>query len=161
MPDGAHPGSGGRHGAVRLRTPPRACVAAAAGVVAADQLSKWIVLRHLGSLPYRVAGGFRVAVFHNRGISFSQFAQGGALVIALVVAVVILLVGLWFVVPRSVAWPLAFVVGGAVSNNLIDRLRWGYVVDFVSFPHWPTFNIADVAIVAGAIAAGVVIAFQR
>lgn len=141
--------------------PPRAALAAAAAVIAVDQLSKWIVLSHLQSLPYRVAGDLRIAVFHNRGISFSQFAHGGALVIALVVTAVVFIAAVWFLVPRSVAWPLAFVVGGAVSNNLIDRLRWGYVVDFVSFPHWPTFNIADAAIVGGAIAAGVIVAFHR
>jgi signal peptidase II len=146
---------------VRLRIPPRGALAAAVGVVAADQLSKWVVLSRLASLPYRVFDGLQIAVFHNRGISFSQFSGGGSLVIALVVAVVVLIVGVWLAAPRSVSWPLAFVVGGAVSNNLIDRLRWGYVVDFVSVSHWPTFNLADAAIVVGAIVAAVMVAFRR
>lgn len=52
------------------------------------------------------------------------------------------------------ALPFALVVGGAIGN-LIDRLRYGHVVDFIDFywgaQHWPAFNIADSAIVGGAI----------
>nr|WP_225444607.1 signal peptidase II [Pseudomarimonas arenosa] len=52
------------------------------------------------------------------------------------------------------ALPLALIIGGAIGN-LIDRIRYGYVVDFVDWYwrdyHWPAFNVADSAIVAGAI----------
>lgn len=53
------------------------------------------------------------------------------------------------------AIPFALVIGGAIGN-LIDRIRHGYVVDFIDayccgLPHWPAFNIADSAIVVGAI----------
>ena len=48
-----------------------------------------------------------------------------------------------------VKWSLSLVVGGAVGN-LIDRVVYGYVIDFFDFPIWPVFNIADMAIVVGA-----------
>jgi signal peptidase II len=59
--------------------------------------------------------------------------------------------------PRSdwrTALPFALVIAGALGN-LVDRLRFGYVVDFVDWYygsyHWPAFNVADSAIVAGAV----------
>ena len=65
---------------------------------------------------------------------------------------------LWLRLTPRAAWrdalPLALVIAGAVGN-LIDRLRFGYVVDFVDWyvgkHHWPAFNVADSAIVVGAV----------
>ena len=51
--------------------------------------------------------------------------------------------------PVRFALPLAIVLGGA-AGNLIDRLRFGYVVDYVGLGPWPTFNVGDVAILVGA-----------
>ena len=52
--------------------------------------------------------------------------------------------------------PLALVLGGA-AGNLIDRLRFGYVVDYVGVGPWPTFNVGDMAIVVGAALIAVVV----
>ena len=49
---------------------------------------------------------------------------------------------------EHVAYPL--ILAGAVGN-VVDRLARGYVVDFIQLPHWPTFNVADVAIVVGVV----------
>lgn len=140
--------------------PPSACLAAAALVVAADQVTKWLVRRPASALPRRLFDGVRLDVFHNYGVSFSTFSHGGTLLKLAVTAVTVVVCAAWLLVPRRLAWPLAFVVAGSVSN-LVDRIRWGYVVDFVSVPHWPTFNVADVAIVAGAAVTALVVVLQR
>lgn len=145
---------------MRLRVPPAACVGAAALVAAADQVTKWLVRRPASGLPRRLFDGVRLDVFHNYGVSFSTFSHGGTLLKMAVAAVTVIVCAVWLLVPRRVAWPLAFVVAGSVSN-LVDRIRWGYVVDFVNVPHWPTFNIADVAIVAGALVTALLVALQR
>jgi signal peptidase II len=67
------------------------------------------------------------------------------IVVGLVTAAV--LVGLLFT-PRKYAVPLGLILGGSLGN-WVDRVRLGYVVDFVTAPHWPTFNVADAALVGG------------
>jgi signal peptidase II len=55
-------------------------------------------------------------------------------------------------VHRPLAWlPTGLLIGGA-AGNLIDRLRDGAVTDFVKLPHWPAFNVADMAITFGVLA---------
>jgi signal peptidase II len=46
--------------------------------------------------------------------------------------------------------PTGLLIGGAVGN-LLDRIINGYVTDFIKFPHWPAFNVADIAITVGVI----------
>ena len=123
---------------------------ALAGVVlAADQVSKWLVRHEADRLPYRVVGGLRVGLTYNRGISFSQLAQAGVIVTALVVAVAAgVIAALVFATPRYRP-ALGLILGGALGN-LVDRLRFGgAVVDFIGVYGWPSFNVADMAIVAG------------
>ena len=121
-----------------------------AGVVlVADQASKWLVLHEADRLPLRLAGGLRVELTYNRGVSFSQLAQAGSLVTALVVAVAAgVAAALVFTKPQYRP-ALGLILGGALGN-LVDRFRFdGAVIDFVSVYGWPSFNVADVAIVAG------------
>jgi len=121
----------------------------AGGVIVADQVSKWLVLHEVDRLPYRLAGGLRVDLTYNRGISFSQLAHAGAFVTALVVAVAAgVIAALAFARPRYRP-ALGLILGGALGN-LVDRLRFdGAVIDFLGVYGWPSFNIADMAIVAG------------
>ena len=128
-------------------------------VVAADQLSKmWIrsnlVLRE--SLPER--GLFRLTHIHNTGAAFGLFQdQSFPLTIVAIIGTVVLPL---FVLLFSRRFPfldnrlgkpaLGLVLGGT-AGNLIDRLRLGYVTDFIDIGIWPTFNIADSAIVIGVI----------
>jgi signal peptidase II len=87
----------------------------------------------------------------NKGVAFGL---GGDISPALIGVTILVLVGLLaFVAGRSstgwLAWlPAALVIGGALGN-LADRVREGAVIDFIDLPLWPTFNLADVAIVAG------------
>jgi signal peptidase II len=124
--------------------------AIAVAVVAADQLSKWLVLRDARHLPLRIMPGARLELTYNTGISFSRFAGGGlVLKVAIAVVVVVLCVMLWRTRGRYAVW-LALILGGAVGN-LVDRVRTDAVTDFISIGPWPTFNLADMAIAAGAV----------
>ncbi len=52
---------------------------------------------------------------------------------------------------RRLVWlPTGLLIGGA-AGNLIDRIRLGAVTDFIKFPHWPAFNVADICVTVGVI----------
>ena len=123
----------------------------AAAVVAADQLTKWLVRSEASHLPFKVLAGLRIELVYNSGISFSRFAGAGSIVVVLVAAVAVgVAVALVFSPPRYRP-ALGVILGGAIGN-LVDRVRFhGSVVDFIGFYHWPSFNLADAAIVVGTI----------
>jgi len=120
-------------------------------VLAADQLSKAWVRANIplhDSLPV-IPGYFDLTFTHNTGVAFGMFPGEGFVVDLLVVA---LALGALFYLP-SLNWvPLetnltgGAIVGGALGN-LLDRVRIGYVVDFLDFHlgvyHWFIFNVAD------------------
>jgi signal peptidase II len=87
----------------------------------------------------------------NKGVAFGL---GGDISAVLIGAMIVLLIAiLVFLAARGrsgvLVWlPAALLVGGALGN-LADRIRDGAVTDFIHLPFWPTFNLADVAIVAG------------
>ena len=131
-----------------------------AAIVVLDQLSKWAVLSALAPGERLVLTGFfNLVLAFNKGAAFSFLAgapgwQTPLFVAVAVVAVVIVSV----LLARSPADALmcaglASILGGALGN-LIDRLRYGQVVDFLDFHlygwHWPAFNVADSAITIGA-----------
>ncbi len=120
-------------------------------MVALDQATKWLVRHEAGHLPWRVVAGVRIELSHNSGISFSQLAGGGALVIVLVAAVCAgVAAALWFASP-AYRPAIGLILGGALGN-LIDRLAWhGSVLDFIGIYTYPTFNVADIGIVAGTV----------
>ncbi|MEN1727264.1 MAG: signal peptidase II [Pseudomonadota bacterium] len=111
--------------------------------------------------PVPITDWFNLTLAHNEGAAFSLLADAGGwqrwffTTVAVVISV-ILLIWLWRLPNRSRLLPsaLMLVLGGAIGN-LIDRLKFGYVVDFIDIHyqgwHWPAFNIADSAIVLGVI----------
>jgi len=128
-------------------------------VVAADQVSKIWIRANLArgeSLPE--TGLFRLTHVHNTGASFGLFQDQSfpLTIVALIGIVAILLVVLLayrrfpFLDSRLGNLALGLVLGGTMGN-LIDRLRFGYVTDFVDIGIWPAFNIADSAITVGVI----------
>ncbi len=133
--------------------------AVAVGVLAADQLSKWWALEQLPGNPIEVIGSAGFRLTFNTGTAFGLGGGYGALVAAgalVVVAGVLVWQG---VRPMSRLGSVAvgLILGGAVGN-LADRafrgdggFFSGAVVDFVDLRWWPVFNIADSAIVIGAI----------
>ena len=128
-------------------------------VVAADQLSKlWIRSNLATGQSLFEAGFFRITHVHNTGAAFGLFQdQSFALTIVALVGIVILLVYALFIYRRFPFLDnrlgksaLSLVLGGTVGN-LIDRLCFGYVTDFIDVGIWPAFNLADSAIVVGVI----------
>ncbi len=124
----------------------------AAAAVAADQLTKHVVASAL-----RLDGGVDVlgplSIHHvrNSGIAFGLFASRTSAVIVLTtVAVGAMLVFYARSAQRHPLLPVALglVLGGSVSN-LADRVRLGYVTDFLDLRWWPAFNLADTFIVVG------------
>ena len=89
----------------------------------------------------------------NSGIAFGFLADGGALlVVGTAVALLALVVFFVTHTGRPLVWlPTGLLLGGAIGN-LIDRARDGSVTDFVKFPHFPAFNVADMAITVGVLA---------
>lgn len=123
-----------------------------------DQLSKWAALTRLrGSVPVW-DDWVRLHLARNPGAAFGAFPHWGD---ALLWLTALVFVGLVIAIVRlgrrggraSLILGLATVAGGALGNG-IDRLRFGYVVDFIDVGisptlRWPTFNVSDAAIVLG------------
>jgi len=138
----------------------------AAVVVVADRLTKLAVLRHLEPGAWvPVFPGLALTHVHNSGIAFSLFDGGGPLARLALHAVILgaVVVIAWMLVQHGHAQPVAgfgfgLILGGAVGN-LIDRVSYGWVVDFVHLWirvgartwSWPDFNVADSAITVGAV----------
>ncbi|MBI4180834.1 MAG: signal peptidase II [Chloroflexi bacterium] len=128
-------------------------------VIAADQFSKIWVRSNLTigeSLPE--TGLFRLTYIHNSGAAFGLFqGQSFSLTIVALIGIVVLLLFVFFSSRHFTFFDnklnklaLSLVLGGTIGN-LIDRLRMGYVTDFIDIGIWPAFNIADSAITTGVI----------
>jgi signal peptidase II len=135
--------------------------AAAAAIAIVDQLTKWVITgRFRYGESVEVTGFFNLVLVYNKGAAFSFLAdaqgwQTPLLVTFAVVAAVV--IGVLIVKQpekRMFCGGLALILGGAVGN-VADRMRLGHVVDFLDFHamgwHWPAFNVADSAIVVGAL----------
>jgi len=132
-------------------------------LLAVDQWTKWLAtasLEYNRPVPF-IDGFWNWTLVHNYGAAFSFLSSAGGwqrwffTVLALVISTGLTV---WLArTPRGdwrTALPYALVIAGAIGN-VIDRVRYGYVVDFVDWYvgewHWPAFNVADACIVAGAI----------
>ena len=130
----------------------------AAAVLAADQLTKWWAVETLDTRTIDVVWTLRLQLTVNYGSAFSVARGRGAVIslLALVIVALLLRSGRYATRP-GMAVAIGLVFGGAVGN-LIDRafragdgLLGGGVVDFIDLQWWPVFNIADAAIVVGAL----------
>jgi len=139
--------------------------AIALAAVAADQLTKHIVTGHLAlDDGIHVVGPFWIHHVQNSGIAFGLFSSATPVVIVLT-AIAIAWMLLFFARSgaRHPVLPVALglVIGGS-SSNLLDRVRLGYVTDFLDLRYWPAFNLADSFIVVGvAILLGTLLASER
>jgi signal peptidase II len=128
--------------------------AIALAAVAADQLTKHVVTSHLAlDDATHVVGPFWIHHVQNSGIAFGLFASATAAVIALTgIAVAWMLIFFARSGARHPVLPVALglVIGGSLSN-LLDRVRLGYVTDFLDLRYWPAFNLADSFIVIGVV----------
>jgi signal peptidase II len=131
-------------------------------VFALDRLSKWLIESRVSFADnFRVIPGFFDIVHsENRGVAFGLFNDGatnwstGLLSLFALIAVLVIAALLWngARLDRLSLAGLSLILGGA-AGNLFDRIAWGRVTDFLEFYvgdyHWPTFNVADSAIVIG------------
>jgi signal peptidase II len=129
-----------------------ALAAIALAAVAADQLTKHIVTSNLRlDEGTHVLGPLWIHHVQNSGIAFGLFASATAVVIVLTgFAVAWMLTYFARSGARHPILPVALglVIGGSLSN-LVDRVRLGYVTDFLDLRFWPAFNLADSFIVIG------------
>ncbi len=125
-------------------------------IVALDQWTKMLVRN---SLEYAeawdkmdwLAPYARIVHWHNSGVAFGLFQQAGKSFSVLPILVSLVIIYYFFQVPRH-EWPLRLAMGmqlGGAVGNLIDRLRFGYVTDFISVGNFPVFNIADSSVSVG------------
>jgi signal peptidase II len=129
-------------------------------ILIADQFTKVLIVGyyHLGDSTY-VASFFNVVRAHNSGAAFSFLAgaAGWQRWFFTAIGVLAALLILWLLKSHAgqklFAFAMACILGGAIGN-VIDRIRYGYVVDFLDFHwvgwHFPAFNVADSAITVGA-----------
>ncbi len=126
----------------------------AAIVVVFDQVSKYLIsaLMELGQSVTIIDSFLYITYVRNPGAAFGMFPYQTAFFITVTVVVTALIVYYYQVLSNDHRWlrfGLSLQLGGALGN-LVDRVRGGYVVDFINFTIWPpVFNLADSAIVIG------------
>jgi signal peptidase II len=128
--------------------------AVAVAAVVADQVTKHIVVSSVAlDDAEHVLGPLSIHHVQNSGIAFGLFASATAAVAVVTAGAVIWMV--WFFARSGARHPvlpaaLGLLIGGSLSN-LVDRIRLGYVTDFIDFKYWPAFNLADSFIVVGVV----------
>ena len=125
----------------------------AAGVVVADQVSKAIVRGRISRFEeHELFLSIKLINTRNTGVAFSMFSGGGPLVVIIALIALGALLAFFFThLHKRLVWlPTGLLLGGA-AGNLIDRIRLGAVTDFIKFPHWPAFNVADICVTLGVI----------
>lgn len=130
-------------------------------VIVLDQASKWLAERILElHTPVPIMPSFNLTLVYNTGAAFSFLSGAGgwqrwffSLLAVVVSAVIVFWLKRLTSEDKWTAVGLALVLGGALGN-LLDRLLYGHVIDFIQWYYksfyWPTFNIADSAISVGA-----------
>ncbi len=137
----------------------------AAAVIALDQIIKSVLVKALADGQITVIKNFFYLTYvENFGIAFGMFKNKTLFFIVAICIISILVVFMIYKfhkvsIPVTVC--LSLILGGAIGN-LIDRIRLGYVIDYLSFTIFPpVFNFADSAIVIGAIVLSLLIVFDK
>jgi signal peptidase II len=137
----------------RLR-PTLSAVALAALVIAVDRVTKHVVRADIGLRQSKtvIPGVLSLVHYRNTGVAFDFLSGAGVIVLVVTAIALLALIGYFVQHPgRRGLWiPTGLLVGGAVGN-LLDRLLDGSVTDFIKFPDWPAFNVADISITVGVV----------
>lgn len=134
-------------------------------VVFLDQVTKYLAVKYLmpvGSYPV-IKNFFHLTYVENKGAAFGMLQNKTLFFIVITVIVGAVLIYSMIKLPGNSVYnyTLAMILGGAIGN-LIDRVRLGYVVDFIDFKFFPAvFNVADSFIVIGAIILGYLMIFKE
>ena len=134
-------------------------------VVIVDRLTKYLLFRNFseGESVRLIPGLFHITLVLNSGAAFGLFKGRSAFFILLASLVIVFICFyIWRGGCRDLLTltALGLILGGAVSN-LIDRVLFGYVIDFLDFRIWPVFNIADASITIGAFILMIRLIFHR
>jgi len=123
-------------------------------IVIIDRLTKGIVLKNYseGESVGVIPGFFHLTLVMNTGGAFGLF-KGYSVIFTISSVLIIILICVYIWRNRCkdllILIALGLITGGA-AGNLIDRVAFGYVIDFLDFRIWPVFNIADASITVGA-----------
>lgn len=133
-------------------------------IIILDQITKYMAQTHLLLyIPKYINTVINLTLARNTGAAFSLFASASGwqstffLCLNIGISIVLLgwLISLYYPVVQNKllqSWALSLILGGALGN-IIDRIRLGYVVDFIDchigIYHWPVFNLADSAVCTG------------
>ncbi len=119
-----------------------------------DQISKTLISRNfsLNESAEIIKNIFYLTIVHNTGAAFGIFKNQTLFFI--IVSILAVIAGAMYIkkslnIPFTIKIALGLILGGTLGN-LVDRLRFGYVIDFLDFKIWPVFNLADSAITVGA-----------
>ena len=129
---------------------------AAIFVLIADQLTKLTVVSYLVEESWTIAPFFNIVFVKNKGVTFGMFNNMASPSLLIALAIVATAVLIMFAKNQASYYrlPTAAIIAGAIGN-IIDRVFYGAVIDFLDFHlyeyHWPAFNIADSAIVIGVV----------
>lgn len=135
-----------------------------------DQTTKWIAVTNLTlHHPINVCPFFNLFLTYNKGVSFSLFSNSNPLTpfyLSLMGLILCSCIIYWIIKEKDflIQMGLSYILGGAIGN-IIDRIRLGYVVDFLDIyyknNHWPAFNGADSFICLGAFIIFIRIFFKK
>lgn len=124
-----------------------------AGIIALDQITKYLIKNHLGQADsIEIFPFLHIVSVRNTGAAFGMFRNMGSSFFILVSVSAMLFV-IYLLKKNAYNYSgLSLLLGGAIGN-LIDRILYGRVVDFIDFSigsyHWPAFNVADSALTTG------------
>jgi signal peptidase II len=124
-------------------------------IIVLDQITKHLVLKYMNPFEsIEIFPFLHIVSVRNTGGAFGMFKSvGSTLFIAVSVMAIIFVI--WLLIRTKEGYfGLSLILGGAIGN-ITDRLRYGWVVDFIDFSigkfHWPAFNVADSALTIGVI----------
>jgi signal peptidase II len=122
-------------------------------VIALDQITKLLIMTHIGPVEsIRIFPFLHIVHVQNTGAAFGSFKSLGSTFFIVISMVAIVFVMYLLMKNAYNQFGLSLVLGGAIGN-LIDRLLYGKVIDFIDFFignfHWPAFNVADSALTIG------------
>jgi signal peptidase II len=136
-----------------MRWRPDRALLTAAVVIVLDQWTKWLAFKQLTPADsVSILPGVHLGQTRNEGIAFGVFAGRPWIVFTLMGIALAVLV--WFYLRhrgRPGLWLATGLLLGGAIGNAIDRISLGYVRDFIELPHFPSFNVADMAITFGVI----------
>ena len=125
-------------------------------VVLLDQLSKYLFGRFMSvGESIRLLPFFELTLTHNSGAGFSLLSGQTGLLIWVSVIVIGVILYFFDKIPEGKALVYTAILFGGTIGNLIDRIAYGYVIDFIDLGFWPVFNLADSCIFIGAILLGI------